>query len=278
MTTQTHQPRSLEDIYDATAPATVTPSDEAAPSETTGDQPAAEAAAAPAATTETAAAKEGAPPAPQTTEKPEGAWAPIKALQDERRKREKVEKDLEELRRAVKPEQTRGPDIPDPIVDPAGYANHIEERNFTRLVTASRADMIDEVGEEDFAAAEDAFKAAAAADPKLADRLWNSRDPARFAYNQGKKLIEQQETAAQASDPAAMRAQIKAELMAELGLAPAAAAQPGTGQPAAARSAPAAPAAQRPAVPRSLAGARSAPPRKAETAQPARRSLDQLYD
>ena len=131
-----------------------------------------------------------------------------------------------------------------------------------------------EVGEDDFATAEDAFKAAAAADPKLAERLWNSRDPARFAFNQGKKLIEQQETAAQASDPAAMRAQIKAERMAELGLAPAAAAP---AQPAASRSAPA-PAAPRPAVPRSLAGARSAPPRKAEAAQPARRSLTDLYD
>lgn len=287
MTVSTTPSPSLDEIYERAEAAPETSAAAETTPETTGEQPQqADPAGQQPAATAAADQTQGAPPAPGTSGKPDGEWAPIKALQQEREKRQKLERDFADLQRKLMEPTAKKAEAPDPLVDPAGYQKHILDTEWQERVDGSRLDLIDEVGEEDLSQKERAFIAAAEKDQALAIRLRKSRDPARFAYNQGKKLLEQQQQQlAQPSQDAAaaMRAQIKAELMAELGLAPAAAAQPGnSAQSAPAASAAQAPAAQarapKPQLPVSLAGVQSAQVRTSGPQAVVHRSLDSLYD
>lgn len=272
MTTPTQGPKSLDDLYASDTPDPI----EASPAQATGETPAQpSAAAAPSAEAPAAQAASGQPPGPTSEPKPEGTVA---ALQDERRKRQQRDKEIADLRREFDElkRQTqgtgekKGDEMPDPIVDHKAFAEYIDKRNFVKLVDASRADMIDEVGEDQFLAAEAAFIDASKADPKLAERLLNSRDPGKYAYTQGKKILESREAPADAD--LALFEKIKAKLEQDYDLVPKTKAAPAQGQQ------PAAHAPSRPALPTSLAGVQSAAPRSTGSkAAPARRSLDDLY-
>ena len=236
MTTPIDGRVSLENLYARTTVDEPTSGNAAPPVEVTGAEP------------------QGAPPAPAVEPKPE-QMVPLKAHRDEVRKRQNLERELADLRANVPNGEPRSSTTPDPIVDPEAYTQYIENRGFVRLVEASRADMIDEVGEDDFLAKEDAFMAAAHADPKLTERLRNSRDPGKLAYTLGKKILE---TPPPVDDVAVLRAEL-AELRAAMGQSPVAPAGPPAAQVLTTPARPQAPA--RPALPTSLAGMQSAAPR-----------------
>lgn len=279
MTTPTHQRKTAEDLYDRAAPEPSTQTadtDAAATTQDTGDsEPAAK--AEPIAGKVEPQAKDGAPPAPQHAK--DGGHVPLKALEDERRKRQQLEREFQDLKRKIeKPAGKEGSGEPDPLIDPAGFRQHMRDEFRMETIEASRADMIDEVGEEDFGAAEAAFIAAAQADPKLAEKLQRSRDPARVAWREGKKLIEAQAKAQAEADPEVQKQKLRDEIIADLVSRGLISAPPAGTQPAASPRTPAPSAgASRPAVPTSLAGMRSASPRTAEPASKGRKSAEDLY-
>jgi hypothetical protein len=275
MTETNQQPTSRLDLYDrdpaAPAADVGTGAQPAQQPPTEKPQGAAAAAAAP-------GKQEAAPPAAE--EEADDKMVPFKALKEERRKRQdaeaKLSKQFKELEAQVKRGDEGEEQIPDPIVDPEAYAEHLDKRQFTRLVNTSRLDMIDEVGEEEFLRHEEAFKAAVGANPALAQRLWNSRDPARFAFNQGKKFLEQKASAADTADDVVAR--VKAALEKDYDLVPKV--KPASGKPAPNSSGTQPPASQtppaQPRLPTSLADVQSGSPRAGD--KPAgRRSLSEMY-
>ncbi len=191
--------------------------------ETKGEKPAAsetkpEAETADAAKAEPEAAKD-APPA--STDEPTNWQAARQALKSVTDKNKALERQVEELTRKVtapRPEPEKRPEVPDPIVDPTGFQQHLADERFRERTELTREIMIDSVGEEKFAAAEAAFIQAARADPELAAQLRQAPNPARFAYQQGTKLLESR--ADPVRDRAKLEEEITAKVMAKLGLSP----------------------------------------------------------
>jgi hypothetical protein len=141
-----------------------------------------------------------------------------KALKEATSRAKALERQVAELSQKVmapdKTEQTR-PEIPDPIVDPAGYARHMDDARFRERVELTRELLIDAVGQEKFEAAEAAFLEAAQADRDLQRQLRHAANPARFAYSHGAKLLETRK------DPnEEMFAAFKARLEADFDLVP----------------------------------------------------------
>lgn len=276
MTTATTGPRSIEDLYaDDTEPAAA-PAVETASTQDTGEATQSPTGSAPAAGDD--GGGQGAPPAPSDDKSDRGV--PRRALQDERRKRQQSESDLEKLRREfdefkkgqtqAKPAEKPEKATPDPLVDPDGYKKHLRDEMWTEAAEASREEMIEEVGADEFQAAEAAFIAAARADPDLAAKIRRSRDPGRLAYREGKKLIEAREKAP-ADAEAALLEKLRAKLEQDYDLVPRAKAEAPPAKPAA-------PASSRVSLPTSLAGMQSAATRSAGAKSTARRSIEDLYD
>lgn len=150
--------------------------------------------------------EKGEPPSP----KPESAKeVPITALLDERERRQKAERELEELRGKQKPEQAV-----DPIEDPEGYA---EQQN--QLHQQQRF--------------EDAFELMSELKPEVAEAWeWAQEETkenavllAKFSEHRGKpvallksvvKAYEQHQKVAQLEDVDAMEARIRAEVEAKV--------------------------------------------------------------
>lgn len=172
----------------------------------------------------------------------------LKSVTDQNKELKRQIEDLTRKVMAPKAEPQKREDVPDPLVDPAGFKQHLRDEFRLEQIEASRADMIEEVGEAEFGAAEAAFIAAARTDPKLAEKLQRSRDPARVAWREGKKLLESKPDPNK--DREALEAEITAKVMAKLGLNPDG--TPLDGKPAAAKP--------RTVAPTSLADARSATP------------------
>jgi hypothetical protein len=207
---------------------------------------------------------EAAPPA-ATQEK----TVPVKALEDERRKRQELERRVAEFERAQRPQaQPQQPQAPDIYGDPEGYAAYLRNQYDnglyeTRVVLSQ--DMMrqqhadyDEV-EKVFA--DYMWQRAEMGDQSLANALRQSANPAKFAYEQGKRIRFMTEIG---NDPDGYVERKVQERLASLKT------PPGTPQQ------PEAPAA---APPTSLAGtASAAPPRsgKSNLAEPA--SLSDLLD
>jgi hypothetical protein len=180
---------------------------------------------------------------------PEGRLVPLKAVQDERRKREdwkeqairaQVERDtfkaqLEELKKAPPPpppavvqQQARQPDpippAPDATKDPIGYANWLEGIQFNLRLNRSEQALRAELGDADVNAKVELFKRASASNPRLQAGLQLHPDPYRWAYDQGVKIEKDQAEAAQrdamlkeiGTDPKAYREKLLAELRAEV--------------------------------------------------------------
>lgn len=130
-------------------------------------------------------------PAP-AEEKQELPTVPIASLQDERRKRQELE------RRLAAMEQKREPEpVPDVIEDPEAFVAHQDQkRQKERLqdrVAISEEIVRTSVGEEEYAKAEAAFMDEVANNPSLAAEAMRAQNPAMFMYKTGKSAMERQE-------------------------------------------------------------------------------------
>ncbi len=141
----------------------------------------------------TGEAHEGQPhDAPPASETPEGAdgpepTVPLRALQDERRKRQELAERLTSME-----QQAASVARPDPFEDPDGAAE-FDRREGTETTFRLRCDMSQEMMRQshaDYDEVESVFMEAAQANPALAVQLANHPFPARFAYQQGSRFRE----------------------------------------------------------------------------------------
>jgi len=183
---------------------------------------------------------------------PESGFVPVKAVQEERRKRQDLEKRLKEyeakLQQQPQPQQEQYQQ-PDWFASPEQAAQamqmQFEQQLFQRSVAMSEIVMREK--HTDYDEVSNLFAERAKQDPQLLQRLYQHPFPAQFAYQVGQQIRLMEEIG---SDPAAYRAKVEAEIRASLG-------QPERqGQ----RSTSQAPASS-PAVPRSLARDVSQQPR-----------------
>lgn len=174
MTTDT---TALETILDGTAPA-----------EPTGETE----------TTEVVA--EAAPPAAEKPpeDKPPPDHVPTRALQDERRKRQELERELAELRQkaeatTAKPNLFEDPDSWEKALDErvekklAGVREQSEQRFLALVEQAAKA------RHKDFEDMAVVFAETAKTTPGLIDEARNAPDPAEFIYQAGRNLKRVQE-------------------------------------------------------------------------------------
>lgn len=157
----------------------------------------------------------------------DGPAVPRKALIEERRKRQELEQEIARLSQQLsapnasqqeqQPQQQprrQRPERPDPWVDPDGAMEHdrqlFEEALFDQRVATSRELML--ATKPDFAEVEAFFVAAAKNNPQLQDAIYRHPLPAKFVYEQGKRMKALQEIG---DDPATYRARIEEELRAK---------------------------------------------------------------
>jgi hypothetical protein len=185
-------------------------------------------------------------------------------LSDREKEFAELQKRLEKLESGGQPQgqkpAAKPAEVPDPWLDPEGYARHIqaetEKRTFATLVTVSQGVMRSK--HDDYDDVEKIFRDECKSNPYLAKQLRDSPFPAQFAYEQGKRLMALREIG---DDPAAFRAKIEADIKAKIEAEKAA--PPPSAQPSPAPAASAPPTPQPPPPPPSLAGVTSSAPRKA---------------
>lgn len=185
---------------------------------------------------------------------------PISALLDEREKRQKLERELAELRQ--KAEARRDQDqAPDPERDPQGY-NAYRDRQFQQQLWNERLNMSEvmtrqSLGDEVVDEATKAFQQAVSEKPWLAQELQRQQNPYGYVveWHRQQRLLSEI-----GNDPEkwreAERERLKAELQAEMQ-----AQAPGADQPPAQQQAPSR------GIPRSLARAPAAGSDAASSAQ-----------
>jgi hypothetical protein len=145
---------------------------------------------------------------------------------------------------AEQPRARRQPP-PNPAQDPDGFYAWMQSELVDRTLNTSEAALRRQIGAEAVREVQTAFRAAATADPSLWNKLYDQPDPYEWAHQH----VQQQRVISEiGSDPDAyknkLRAEIEAQVRAELGTAP-----------AAPQSSPAA------GIPPSLANVRSSAPR-----------------
>lgn len=151
------------------------------------------------------------PEAPTAPEVKEEHSVPYAAMKAEREKRQRLERELDELRQqhsAPKAEPVNFYEDPDAFMQQ--HVQTIEQRATQRLYMALEAQArevhpdYDEVFEE--------VKAHAASNPAVGQQILSAPNPALAAYKLGKQLRELK----QMEDPIAYREKVRAELRAEL--------------------------------------------------------------
>lgn len=181
---------------------------------------------APEATVETTGDKEpaSAPPAAAPATPDDGPLVPRRALEDERRKRQDYEKRLAELEQRIlasqqPPRQEQPTQQADWWADPESAAAMMQQE--TRYaIFETRLSLGEELmaAKPDYETAKAAFIEAAQADMSLAQKMVKSSNPAKFVYEQGRKISAMKEIG---DDPVSYRAKIEAEVRASMGQQPA---------------------------------------------------------
>ncbi len=152
-------------------------------------------------------APEAAPaPAPEPA-KPEPGFIPIAAMLDEREKRQRLEREVEELRKAQAEQQAKATPQPDPILDPEAYQAHVAQQVEIGRQRMSAAMAVDKYGEDTVKAAEAAFNAALARNPGLAQEIANSVHP----YDYAVKWHRKQQLAGEIGDVDSVEALVRRE-------------------------------------------------------------------
>jgi hypothetical protein len=172
---------------------------------------------------------------------------PIQALLDEREKRQRAERELDDLRRKVQPPQP--PPRPDLFADPDGALNHVETR-VAQEIARARLDMsvmMERNQRQDYDEKENAFVSYVQQHPEVYFQMLQDPHPAGFAYRVGAQVLASKEIGDPVSYRERLREELRQELQAEL-------AQQQPAQPAQ-------PAYSPQSFPSSLATARSSAPR-----------------
>ena len=103
--------------------------------------------------------------------------------------------------------------VPNPLEDPQGYHAHTQRTMFNERLNFSEAIFREGKDPADVNAKVAAFKAAADANPALRAELTRQSHPYKWVYDQGANALAMSEIG---TDPAAYKARMKAELLAEL--------------------------------------------------------------
>lgn len=207
--------------------------------------------------------EEAVPPAASTEQHADPEYVPRKAVMDERRKRQELERKLADLESQRSPKkQEPQADPPDWYADPEQAAQRMQFEMNNRLYQAAvyQSEKVMKSQHDDYDAVAAVFAEVATADPNLARQLFEHPFPAEFAYQTGKRIQLLREIG---DDPLAYRAKLKAEIMAENGIA--SSSQPAPQTPARTSS-----------VPRSLARDVSQQPRRTNGQFDAPASLDDI--
>ena len=143
---------------------------------------------------ETGDTQSAAPPADANVrQQPENGYVPVKAVADERRKRQELEKRLAEFEQRfaqLSQPQQPAPEPPSWELEPAQAAQYLQQQ-FAHQVWETKVSLSEEVMREKYGDYDDVsatFAEAARRDPSLLNRLYAAPNPARFAYQEGKKL------------------------------------------------------------------------------------------
>ncbi|WP_312321209.1 hypothetical protein [Stenotrophomonas sp.] len=145
-----------------------------------------------------------APEATTATETKDTGTVPYAAMKAERDKRQKLERELEEMRRA-QPQQP----APSYFEDPEGYVQRIQNESTQRLYAALEATAREQ--HEDYDQMFEVVMRHAPNNPVMVQEVMTSPNPAMAAYKMGKKLSEFE----QMQDPDAYRAKLEAEFRAK---------------------------------------------------------------
>jgi hypothetical protein len=161
---------------------------------------------------ETPSAEKGEPTATDSPAK----TIPIAAQIDERRKRQEIERERDELKQQLEALKTpkqeeKGPDL---FADPEGWTKAQEQKTQKQIlqtkIEISREMYLD--SKPDFEEKEAAFVKMAQANPSLVQQMYASANPAKFAYETAKKQLAIDAM----GDPETYREKLKAEILAEL--------------------------------------------------------------
>lgn len=130
------------------------------------------------------------------------------AVLDERKKRQALEAQLEQLRKEQQQPETKKPDL---FEDPEAWQRNLSDQ-FSHQVLETRISMSREMFaamKDDYEEAEAAFIDYAKQYPELITQMTQSAVPAKFAYEQGKKVLAFNEF--QKFDAETVRAKIREE-------------------------------------------------------------------
>lgn len=166
---------------------------------------------------EAAPEPEEAPPAPAAKQLPPEEYA---ALKDERRKRQALERELEQMRsKPVTTEESTPPDFwenPNQFLDQWGnqFGEQLMQRIEARTwqANAQKSEMAARAKYDDFDDKIATFHELAAADPRLAQELRSAPDVAEFAYRKATEAMMLQEHGGITGLLQAERAKWEAEL------------------------------------------------------------------
>lgn len=162
-----------------------------------------------------------APPAPAKEEKPQGDWIPRKAVEDERRKRQELERKLAEFEARLAQPKQEPPPPPDWDIDPRTAAEQFQFQIQEQLYR-TRVEMASELMRERHADFDEIVGIAvekAQANPMLHRQIVTSPNPAKMAYEIGRKMKFLNEIG---DDPESYRSRLEAEILAKHGIQPAA--------------------------------------------------------
>lgn len=151
----------------------------------------------PPAETQPALTPEPAPSQPASAPvQPPPGYIPMAAVLDEREKRQKYERELEDMRRKYE-EATRKPPQPlDPIADPEAFERSLNERiqqsRWDAITSTSLVSALRTHGREKVTAAEQWVEQQTAANPAFRQTILNQLDPYDFVVQEHQKSLRQQ--------------------------------------------------------------------------------------
>lgn len=159
-----------------------------------------------------AVAADAAPPAAKS----EPEHVPIAALMAEREKRQKHEKELAEAKRQLEEFQRSQQQVqmPEFFADPEGYVqtvvSQVEFRARDRMFAAMEEEQRE--AHDDFDTHFEAAMTEAQQNPAIARDILNAKNPAKAAYQLGKRMAQ---ASALVADPAKYEAELEAKLRAK---------------------------------------------------------------
>jgi hypothetical protein len=144
-----------------------------------------------------------APPEPQAQPAPEAAspspgtpppgWIPMAAVLDEREKRQKFERELEDYKRKVEELTRQAPEVVDPIADPEAFNRHIQHEiaraRWDAITSVSYATALRHHGADKVKQAEEWLQQELQSNPGLFANVQRQPDPYDFVVQQHQRTL-----------------------------------------------------------------------------------------